>query len=357
MFFIKLPLQFCRLLFRNDRVDIMKKALVYSMVLVSCICMLSCKTTVSTGTDKSESLVCGGGDLNIMGVYHGIESYASSPYVFIGEFTGTITKKIDGNYCKEFHVTEKIRGDVEDYILIYHADGYGITFPFKTGEKYLLMTDIVDTIYWGKYYNQGSLFCPIDSFKDSYMIVLGEKKSLDFMTTGSKDNFKDYDSFKAYLTSLIETTDAKGQDWPYYTDSDDIYDILTAAPQILKVKIIDQGSKDKLYSDYLCRVEKVYKGDYDPERGSLARVGFSGETTIIRPANQRKHYFEFRIFDDDIDLEKTDEYIICTNSFYLIARKGVISLDYTEEEIIDMLREIYGEVNIMEIPEENAELK
>ena len=60
--------------------------------------------------------------------------------------------------------------------------------------------------------------------------------------------------------------------------------------------------------------------------------------------------FFFKFFDADIDLEKTDEYIICTNSHSLIARKGVVSLDYTEEEIISMIEEIYGEINIIEIP-------
>jgi len=283
--------------------------------------MFSCGTTDQTSIEKNE-LGEGGG--NALGSYYGFEANLCEPYIFIGEFTGYVFKNGDGYYCKEFHVLERLRGEVEDYVLFYNYYYAGREdkindLPFRNGEKYLIMTDKVDTIYWGKYYMPGILFCPIDRFEDSYMIVLGEKKSLDFMTTGSKDNFKDYDSFKAYLISLMETTDAKGQDWPYYTDSDDIYDILTAAPQILKVKIIGQGSKDKLYSDYLCRVEKVYKGDYDPERGSLARVGFSGETTIIRPANQRKHYFEFRLFDDDIDLEKTDEYIICNNTFYLIA--------------------------------------
>ena len=340
----------------------MKKALIYAMVLVSFICMFSCKTSDQTAVDNNEFE---GGGGNALGSYHGFEKYLYKPYIFIGEFTGYIHKNVDGKYYKEFHVLERLRGEVDDYVLFYNYYYAGVEdsivnwsdLPFQNGEKYLIMTDKVDTIYWGKYYRQGVIYCPIDRFEDSFMVVLGERKSLDFMTTGSKDNFKDYDSFKAYLLSLIETTEAEGQDWPYYTDSNDIYDILSAAPLIVKVKIVSNGSKDELYSNYLCRVEKVYKGDYDPERGNQIKLGFSGEITIKKPSNQRKHYFDFRLFNADIDLEKTDEYIICTNSTYLIARKGVISLEYTEEEIIQMLEEIYGEVNIIEIPEENALLE
>lgn len=336
----------------------MKKALIYAIVLVLFICMISCKATDQTNLDKNKI----GSSENAFGFYHGFEEYLYKPYIFIGEFTGYMFKNANGNYCKEFHVLERLRGEVEDYILFYNYFLAGIEdssvnrsdFPFNNGEKYLIMADRVDTIYNGTYYKQGIIFCPIDRFEDSFMIVLGERKSLDFMTKGSKENFKNYDSFKAYLISLIETTEAKGMDWPYYTESEDINDILTAAPQILKVKIVSNGSKEELYSDYLCRVEKVYKGEYDLERGNLIRLGFSGNTEIRRPSNQRKHYFDFRLFNSDIDLEKTDEYIICTNSFYLIARKGVVSIDYTEEEIINMLNEIYGEVNILEIPEENA---
>ena len=70
---------------------------------------------------------------------------------------------------------------------------------------YLLMTEKINNIYSGEFYLQGVLFCPVDRFEDSFMDVLGERKSLDFMATGSKENFKDYDSFKAYLMSLIET--------------------------------------------------------------------------------------------------------------------------------------------------------
>jgi len=335
----------------------MKKALIYAIVLLLCICMFSCSTTGRTDTDKDELKT---GEDNSFGVYSGFESkLPSCPYIFIGEFTGIILRNNDGHYYKEFHILEKIKGDVDDFILIFNALAYGLEdhssdYSFKTGERYLLMTEKINNIYSGEFYLQGVLFCPVDRFEDSFMDVLGERKSLDFMTTGSKENFKDYDSFKAYLMSLIETVEVKGIDWPYYTESEDINDILTAAPQILKVKIVSNGSKEELYSDYLCRVEKVYKGEYDLERGNLIRLGFSGNTEIQRPSNQRKHYFAFRLFNSDIDLKKTDEYIICNNSTYLIARKGVISLDYTEEEIINMLNEIYGEVNILEIPEENA---
>ena len=340
----------------------MKKSMIYAMVIVLCFCMFSCKTTDQATSDKNEF---GSGGGNALGNYHGFESYLSKPYIFIGEFTGYIFENAEGKYCKEFHVLENIRGETEEYILFYNYYYAGVEdridndsdLPFVNGEKYLIMTDKVDNIYKGTCYMPGVIYCPIDRFNDAFMLVLGERKRLDFMTTGSAENFKDYDSFKAYLLSSIETTEAKGMDWPYYIDSDDIYDILTAAPQIFKVKIIGHGNKDELYSDYLCRVEKVYKGDYDPERGNQIKLGFSGETTIITPANHRKHYFEFRLFNADIDLGKTDEYIICNNSMYLIARKGVISLEYTEEEIIQMLEEIYGEVDILEIPEENAVLQ
>jgi hypothetical protein len=322
--------------------------------------MFSCKTTDQATSDKNEF---GSGGDTLLGVYSGLENkLIDCPYIFIGEFTGILLRNDDGHYYKEFHVSERIRGDVDDYIRVYNSLVYGLEdyssdYPFKTGEKYLLLTDKINNIYSGEVYLQGVLFCPIDNYEDAFMNVLGERKNLDFMTTGSAENFKDYDSFKAYLLSLIETTEVKGIDWPYYIDSDDIYDILTVAPQIFKVKIIGHGSKEELYSDYLCRMEKVYKGDYDSERGNLIRYGFSGNIEIQRPINQRKHYFSFRLFDADIDLEKTDEYIICANSTYLIARKGVISLEYTEEEIIQMLEEIYGEVDILEIPEENAVLQ
>ena len=189
------------------------------------------------------------------------------------------------------------------------------------------------------------------------MVVLGEGKRLDFMSTASKDNFKDYDSFLAYIKNLLEKNEATISKTPYYIESDDIYDIIKAAPQILKIKVLgyDRNNENNhLENRYFCIVEKVYKGDYDRVRGSLTLLYFDGEKSIQYPGNDYKHYFSFTLFVDDVDLEKTDEYIICSNSHSLIARKGTISLDYTEEEIIDMITEIYGEINILDIPEGEA---
>ena len=339
----------------------MAKRIITFIMCIITVFMISCKRSIDDETSDFKDDYNGS---NTLGVYHGIEAYADFPLVFIGEFTGYILKNIDGYYYPELHVLEKIKGNVDDYILMYNyflqgiADSVdnNIDFPFQNGEKYLFVTSKTKNIYYGEFCHQGVLFCPVERYEDSFMIVLGEKKSLDFMTKGSKDDFKDFDSFLSYLKKLIEKSEAKQESFLLFTESDNIYDILTESPQILKVKVIHKSNNldNEYFSDYFCRVEKVYKGDYDPERGNLICLKDNGETRIRRPSNHRKHYFDFRLFNSDIDLKKTDEYIICNNSTYLIARKGVISLDYTEEEIINMLNEIYGEVNILEIPEENA---
>ena len=62
--------------------------------------------------------------------------------------------------------------------------------------------------------------------------------------------------------------------------------------------------------------------------------------------------FDSPLLDYSIDLNKTNEYIICTNGINLIARKGIISLKYTEEEIVQMIKDVYGEIDILEISED-----
>ncbi len=336
----------------------MKKALFLVLVLATCAGMLSCSSERSVFSDKYKHFRYADGD--ICGLYHGIESLFWRPYIFIGTFTGESVRNTDGLLYKKFHVTEKIKGDVDDDILIRsHAlnhEGSVSDLPFVDGEKYLLITNKENNVYVDEYYDQGLVFCPVDAYEDSFMIVLGEYKHLDFMTTGSKKNFKNFGAFLAYLKSMLDTTGTNTIDSYYYTDSDNIRDIITDALQIMKVKVLSRhnGWDKYSFSNYDCRVEKVYKGDYNLEKGSLLGLTFSGEESVYKGSDNNKHVFFFRFYDSDIDLEKTDEYIICTNSHSLIARKGIVSLDYSEEEIIGMIEEIYGEINILEIPEETT---
>lgn len=327
-----------------------------SIILAGCLLFTSCKISYNMTIDHGGEKKTAESNLDNN---ENIDVYSSIPFIFIGEFTGNIIKNKDGYYYKEFHVLERLRGDTDDYILIYNYHLSGVEeniynendLPFNAGEKYLLMTEMEDNVYHDKYYHQGVLYCPVGRFEESFMVTSMHDK-ISLLSMG----YCDYDSFLLHLKYIIGTSEPRVLNALYYIDSENIYDIIKAAPQIIKVKVVSEPNhrRKDLYSDYICRVETVYKGNYDLESGHLIGVDSQGNQLIRKPYNNVKHYFSFRLFDEDIDLDKTDEYIICNNYFYLIARKGVISLDYTEEEIVEILEEIYGEVNILEIPEKNA---
>ncbi len=298
-----------------------------------------------------------------MGLPHGIETkVAFSPLIFMGEYTGNIIKNKDGSYYEEFHVLEQYRGNCEEYILIRNVallgDIHTKQWQFKSREKYLVLTSCVDCVYV-KYYFQGCIYCPIDRFEDSLMDVLGEWVSLDYYTEGSKDNFKDYNSFLDYLMLLIDKYPLIENYIPLlYIESDDIYDILTVSPSILRVKIIKEkfhldNYYKTYYTNYSCIVEKIYKGEYDGENGCVTLIRQNGDKEKWQVATSDTITdITMLLPSGDIDLDQTDEYIICNNGPHLVALKGIVSNDYTEEEIIQMLTEIYGEVNMIDLTEQ-----
>ena len=296
-----------------------------------------------------------------MGVYHGIEEKISSyEYVLLGEFTGIIIKNRDGFYYEEFHVLEQYRGNSEEYVLIERymlkgENGPLNDLPFKSREKYLILTNSFETLYFDKYYTQGPLFCPVERYEDSFMDVLGEWVSLDFRTKGTKENFKDYDSFLQYILQLIELHPFQGKpSYPNHIESDDIYEILSESSSIVKIKVLRdyKTSHSDYYGVYECEVLSIYKGDFDAQNNSLTYIKENGEsgTWKIRGIQGRSPLIW--LFRSDLSSDKDHEYIVCNNGPHLIARKGIVSNDYTEEEIIQMLTEIYGGVNMIDLTEQ-----
>lgn len=336
----------------------MKRMVILSIHIVFlCLCMISCRGNVPVFSDKYSYLSYNAGDGVCTG---GIETTVQDSFIFIGEYTGNSIKNIDGQYYEEICVIDRIKGDVDDRIIIKN-DGEG-RLPFGKGERYLLVAKKFQNVFDGEYFYPCGVFCPVDQYEDSFWFVLGEYKHLDYMTLASRERFRNFDSFLAYVKELAAACDPPVAYGFYFIESDDIADIITEASYIMKIKVIQPYSDRKLgqyYSNYICKIEKVYKGDYDPQNEQLITRRFSGENYEPKSKEINGYsrcyiiwLFDSPLLDYSIDLNKTNEYIICTNGINLIARKGIISLKYTEEEIVQMIKDVYGEIDILEISED-----